>query len=227
MHMKRFLHILLLLLSLSALSSCDSVRKQEKDLVNYIRKISEASSGIDITSHLSRESKNTYVGNVKYEANGETASFPVRVEKDAAGSSHIYYTISQEEIDLITSSFLVRANHVNYWGEMAQFLRGGTLSEYEKYDKEMTRYLENNIFRTHTTSYMEHNNRYVNNNIKPFVEKLGGNPNIYQGLIITEEQRRQNEQEFDDWTRQAVKDARNRWVDENPQEARRRGITKF
>lgn len=225
--MKKYLFLPMCLLSLVVLPSCDSARKEEKELVNFFRKASESSDNLVITSHLTRENRNKYVGYVKYEANGETVDFPIRIYKDESGARQYEYAISQEEVDLRNTSFLVRANHIITWGELRPYLSGSLLSEYDRYDKEMTRYLENNIFRTHTTSYMEHNNRYVNNYIKPFVDKLGGNPNIYQSLIITEGQRAQDEQEFHDWSRQAVKDARNKWIDDNPQEARRRGITKF
>lgn len=225
--MKKYLFLPMCLLSLVVLSSCDSARKEEKEAVNFFRKASESSDNMVITSHLTRENDNTYVGYVKYEANGESADFPIRVFKDDSGSREYEYTISREEVDLRLTSFLVRANHIRTWGELRPCLNGSLLSEYDRYDKEMTRYLENNIFRTHTTAYMEHNNKYVNDYIKPFVDKLGGNPNIYNGLLITEEQRAKEEQEFHDWTRDAVKQARNKWVEEHPNEAKRRGITKF
>ena len=157
--MKRLLHILLLPLSLGVVLTSCGPTKDERDLVKSFIKGNHPSDEIGIACHLSRKDKYLSVGTLELEYDGETATLPVKVIKDDSGSRHWEYTISQEEVSFTFSSFLVRANHVNNWGEMSKYLSGDTLSEYERYDKEMTRYLENNIFRTHTTSYMEHNNR--------------------------------------------------------------------
>ncbi len=117
---------------------------------------------------------------------------------------------------------------VEYWQDLEDYLSGKDLIEYRNLENARLVWAKRYIESGRSVYAMNAYNDYINTNVKPFLTRIGAsNPSILEILLKTNEEREQDIREEKEWQREQIKKARNKWVDDNPQEARRRGIYKF
>ena len=117
---------------------------------------------------------------------------------------------------------------VEYWQDLEDYLSGEDLIEYRSLENARLVWAKRYIESGRSVYAMNAYNDYINTNVKPFLTRIGAsNPSILEILLKTNEERERDIREEKEWQREQIKKARNKWVDDNPQEARRRGIYKF
>ena len=114
------------------------------------------------------------------------------------------------------------------WSYLDKILpTGGFLNEFKQIDGQLYDAYGDYQQSGRSVYYMNRYNEIINTVAKPFLSKIGANPQMIDYMIITEEKRQREIADEKKWMMEEIKKARNTWVDNNPQEARRRGITKF
>ena len=179
------------------------------------------------------ESPKVYKGTLTIMENGIEWEIPLAVKVKGKDKEIVYKLSPGQNINQLQKEYShkvelsYKIEDCQSWWDVGQVLTGDYLREYNLVEKQR-QYLHSAYSGSYSSvADMNRYNEFLNNDMKQFLIKIGASSRIADDLVITNEQREKDIKSDDEWLREQVKKARNKWVDDNPAEARRRGITKF
>ena len=241
--MKSIIRILILCVvsPILLLSCADEQTFLEQGLTDKLRESLSISDTIDISAETHPTGEPHHYRSVIYlSALGITSEgIPFEIWKEGK-ERYLLPLNSNEEINEKCQSFLQKVKSAasygssssaisscDNWARLGDYLSGEALSRYKTLNQDMQDAYGRYQGTGKSESGMNQYNSFIRNTIMPFLEKVGANTGNFDYLYETNEQRARDIEREKEWGREQIKKARNRWVDENPQEARRRGINKF